>query len=519
VGHYQPETVCDLQALIARATACGIDSNALSQALDGYYRRSVIRTNDGQDPTRWQYGMYAVVVLLVQRSAQLIGSPGRSVEVLPYVVRYQISANKPLEQNSSVHPAFHVHALSPALLAMTSGFAAAVTLKQVVILGGGSLGSKVGLHLGRAGCGNVTFVDKESMSPHNLARHALLQLHIDGVPQHKGHRMKAAFEELSHRRTRAFDADVVQVLTDPAQFKAVIPEEATVIVEATASLKVLAAETISSPLNGSAARLVRIAMFGQGRCAFMLLEAPGRLCRVDDLTAALFEHCRFDARLRAQIIGENTDSTRVFVGDNCRSLTSPMSDSTVSRAASLVGLQLERWLVDGMPEEDRLCVGMADTTGIGMSWESVTLGPTRVLDVAEDGGWQVRVLHPVVQAIDRDVRQWLPKETGGALLGRISYQTRTITIAGMIDPPIDSIRERARFVLGTKDLIGSLRDANRDSVGHLAFVGTWHSHPNGGQHSGIDRETLRHIAEDAGGLPAVSLVWTPTGLTCAVERW
>jgi proteasome lid subunit RPN8/RPN11 len=61
--------------------------------------------------------------------------------------------------------------------------------------------------------------------------------------------------------------------------------------------------------------------------------------------------------------------------------------------------------------------------------------------------------------------------------------------------------------------------SNATSLGYLAFIGIWHSHPEGGAHSGIDRNTLRGIAEDAGGLPAVSLVWTPTGLTCVVDRW
>ena len=79
------------------------------------------------------------------------------------------------------------------------------------------------------------------------------------------------------------------------------------------------------------------------------------------------------------------------------------------------------------------------------------------------------------------------------------------------------MREAARFVLGTNGLVQNLRAANAASLGYLAFIGTWHSHPKGGPHSGIDRNTLRGIAEDAGGLPAVSLVWTPTGLTCAVD--
>ena len=185
----------------------------------------------------------------------------------------------------------------------------------------------------------------------------------------------------------------------------------------------------------------------------------------------------------------------------------------------MVGLQLERWLVNGLPVEARLCVGVADASSVGMSWTSKALGPTTVLDVVDDGGWKIRVLHPVVQAIHADAIHWSPKETGGALLGRISHENRTITIAGIVNAPPDSIREPARFVLGTDGLVQGLREAHGNSVGYLAFIGTWHSHPQGGPHSGIDRETLRNIAENAGGLPAVSLVWKPTGFTCAVDRW
>lgn len=517
VGQYQPETVFDLTTLLARAAELGIDNTALAQSLDGYYSRSIL--NRLQDPRTWSHGLYAVVVLVVQRPVSLVGSPGRSVEVLPYVVRYEYSAKTPFERNAAAHPAFHAHALSPQLLARTSGLATEDTSKHVVVLGCGSLGSKIALHLGRAGFGDMTFVDNESMSPHNAARHALVERHSVLVPPRKAALMKTAFAELSHLRARAFDVDAIPVLLDSAQFGKIVPEDAALVVDATASLKVLAAQTVSEPLDSSAVRLVRVVMYGQGRCVVVLLEARGRSSRVDDLTAALFERCRSDPALRASIAGDSAEPTRVFVGDNCRSLTSPMSDGTVSRAAALAGMQLERWLVDGPPEEGQLCVGVGDAASVGMSWDSATLGPTTILDVAEDGGWKIRVLRPVVQAIDADVRKWGSKETGGALLGRISYQNRTITIAGMVDAPPDSVREPARFVLGTAGLVQALRDAHGASVGHLTFVGTWHSHPNGGPHSGIDRETLRHIAEDAGGLPAVSLVWTPTGLTCAVARW
>jgi hypothetical protein len=168
----------------------------------------------------------------------------------------------------------------------------------------------------------------------------------------------------------------------------------------------MAAETQSAALNQSPARLARIAMYGQGRCVAVLLEGPGRAGRVDDLTAFLFECCRFVPELRASIAGDTSEPTRIFVGDNCRSLTMPMSDAVVSRSASLAGLQLERWLVGGLPKEATLCAGVSDAEGLGMAWTRASLGPTTVLDVADDGGWNIRILHPVVQAIHADALRW-----------------------------------------------------------------------------------------------------------------
>lgn len=517
VERYQPETVVDLTTLLDRATELGIDRGALAQSLEGYYGRSILDMQ--QDSRDWVHGLYAIVILTVQRPASLVGSPGRSVEVLPYVVRYVLNDQSLLERNATVHPAFHAHALSPELLARTSGIPPAATSRPLVMLGCGSVGSKVAMHLGRAGFGSMTFVDNESISPHNIARHALIERASVLIPPRKSALMKTAFEELSHLQSRAFDADAVTLLVDAERFATTVPQDAALIVDTTASLQVLAAETRSKALDQSPTRLARVVMYGQGRCVAVLLEGPSRAGRVDDLTAFLFECCRFVPELRVSIAGDTSEPTRIFVGDNCRSLTMPMSDAVVSRSASLAGLQLERWLVDGLPKEATLCAGLSDAEGLGMAWSRASLGPTTVLDVSDDGGWSIRILHPVAQAIDADALHWGAVETGGALVGRISFENRTITIAGLVEAPCDSVRKAARFVLGTSGLVQSLRAANAASLGYLAFIGTWHSHPKGGAHSGIDRNTLRSIAEDAGGLPAVSLVWTPTGLTCAVDRW
>src|SRR5690606_6231324 len=260
IERYQPETVFDLTTLLDRAAELGIDRDALSKSLDGYYGYSILDMQ--QDSRGWTHGLYAIVILTVQRPASLVGSPGRSVEVLSYVVRYELNAQSLLERNATVHPAFHAHALSPELLARTSGIPSAATSQPLVMLGCGSVGSKIAMHLGRAGFGSMAFVDNESMSPHNAARHALIERASVLVPPRKASLMKTAFEELSHLQSRAFDADAVSLLVDPAQFATAVPQDAALIVDATASLKVLAAETQSTALDQSPARLVRITMYG-----------------------------------------------------------------------------------------------------------------------------------------------------------------------------------------------------------------------------------------------------------------
>lgn len=518
---YRPETVIDLDSLLARAADHSIDRAVLGRAIEDYRGRSVVSQHGDRahDARTWTHGLYAIVILLVQRPAKLIGGSGRSVECLPYVVHFEVDPRNPFERKSTVHAAYHAHALSPELLARTSGVPPTAINQKLVLLGCGSVGSKIGMHLAKAGFGNTTFVDKEGMSPHNVARHGLTETGSDVLPPNKAGLMKAEFEKLAHAGARAFDADAVKVLGSADRFAEVVPSDTALIVDSTASLHVLAAAVQSAALAGCSARVARALMYSGGRCALLMLEGAHRACRVDDLDALFFEACRSHPGLRASMAGDRDEAVALYVGDNCRSLTMPMSDAVVARAAAPMAMQIERWLTNGLPKSGQLCLGMADASGIGMTWGTFAVGATTVLRAPGDGGWSVRVLPIVADMIDADAERWGDLETGGALVGRISHEARTITIAGLVAAPPDSVRKKALFVLGTQGLVQSLKRAHADSMGHLSFIGTWHSHPQGGGHSGLDRATLKKIAEDAGGRPAVSLVWTPGGLTCEVDRW
>jgi hypothetical protein len=230
--------------------------------------------------------------------------------------------------------------------------------------------------------------------------------------------------------------------------------------------------------------------------------------------AQLFQACRGRDDLRSALGSGSTEASRVFIGDNCASFTMPMSDSTVSRASAMMAMQVERWLVDGIPEHGGLYVGLAQS--IGMQWDTIEVPPPVVLEPSGLGTWQVRVASHLVTQMRADAQKWAPLETGGALLGHVDDFTKTITLAALVDAPPDSQRSESEFKLGIEGLETNLRSTWVDSIGYLRYVGTWHSHPMGGKHSGTDKNTLRRLAVFAAGAPMLSLVLAPEGLHCAV---
>lgn len=514
---YKPDTVTDLESLLVRAEELGINATELRAKLDSHVYQCIFRAPpSGTNAWPWPGDFFVPMLLAVHRPAPLIGTNGRAVEFVPYLIRIPRGVAKPDLANSQVMSAMHSHVLSPMLLARTSGYGGTDINQRLVFLGCGSLGSKVSMHLGRAGFGNCTFVDNDIFQPHNTARHALFKLsQFD-----KAVMMQEAFQHIGHPQARAVSTNILTLLAEkkPEEFEKHFPAEAKLLLDTTASLQVAAAAISSPHLDKHAGRFARGLLYGQGRAAVLLLEGPNRAPRCDDLTAQLFSLCRTEPEIRDAIAGSRSDPTQVFVGDNCRSLTMQMSDSTVSRSASIIAMQVERWLVGGFPGTGWLTVGAASGNEMGMSCRGLKVEAPVVISVAGDGGWSIRVAAAVADAIQRDVQKWGALETGGALLGHIDLNSRTILVADLVDAPPDSTREQAKFILGKDGLEQVLRQANLDSIGYLHFVGTWHSHPLGGSHSNLDRKTLERLASYGEGLPILSLVWTPTGLICAVER-
>jgi len=162
---YGPEDVSNLDELHIRAKLYGMQSE-LHDALS-LLRRSVKNYEAAAS--------YSIAIfLLVRRPYNLIGSSS-PIEICPYVRDIYVGDPFPDGTNSRVSPAGHRSTLTKAPLSHLSGGGNNDT-KPGTLIGAGSLGSKIALHMARAGHAPTVAIDPAIMSPHNAARHALIPI-------------------------------------------------------------------------------------------------------------------------------------------------------------------------------------------------------------------------------------------------------------------------------------------------------------------------------------------------------
>lgn len=99
------------------------------------------------------------------------------------------------------------------------------------------------------------------------------------------------------------------------------------------------------------------------------------------------------------------------------------------------------------------------------------------------GGYQVRLapsaLAEIRGHIRRNDRTLDPRfETGGLLFGERDDATRVIWVSEVAGPPPDSEGSAEEFICGVDGVEEIRVEKRRRGLGSLAFVGTWHTHPN-----------------------------------------
>ncbi len=447
------------------------------------------------------------IALMVRRPLEVIGQ-GSRIEILPYVV--EVSSSEDLSPTSlrQVRLAAHRDTISAKLLSTMAGGAVVTEPPKWTLIGAGSVGSKLAVHLAREGKGPDIVIDSGTIRPHNYGRHGLIpRSRFDALNDFKAEALSHSVRLLGQSSTGYFTdaAWLATTATDDERRKA-WPRGCRLLVDATGSPSVTDALCLPD-VTRSRPRAVETSLFAKGRVAYLAIEGFGLNPNVQDLAAESYRIFAEDAALQKLVFKRGSEL--VPIGQGCSTLTARMSDAALSASIPAMSMKLSKLLQDdGMDEHGEILLGLVDEDLLGQAWRRHKVEP--FVELSGDSGTtpSVRISRRVANQIDETIGSYAGVETGGVLIGRFNETTNSFHVVDIVPPPKDSKFSASLFSLGTDGLTDRLNEYVADSNGTLYPIGTWHNHLSDSPASRTDLATGVQLAFGQ-TFPAVILIKTP----------
>ncbi len=429
------------------------------------------------------------LVLSVKRPVKLIGSH-TDRELLNFVICKQ--RNKRKRERYTVSPEcrvgmlLHIADRSPALLRRLSGSKAILNeAGYIALVGCGSLGSKIGMHLARNGNGPFLCIDHDVFMPHNNARHALIQT----SPGNKAKLLSDAIIDVGSISAEAARKSALKIDFSSSR----------IIIDTTASLSVRSflMDRVDLP------PIISGCLYGRGRYGLLLLEDRSKTSRLSDTWAHLYYRSLTDSSLQTVLF--SAEETSMNIGQSCSSRTMIVDDARVSLMAATMSLRIQAALEDGLPEHGEALL-IEYHENYSLTTHLIPIPECVPINLTTKGDWQVRLSGTVHEEMKRHMLDKSPNETGGVLVGSVFLYARTVVVTGVIPAPLDSVEERDRFVLGIEGLKKAISSIEKKTNGKVTYLGTWHSHLLGGSASPIDEATYQKLLRVRKYEPTICLI-------------
>jgi hypothetical protein len=501
---YMPETVANIDDLLARAEALGC-----REFLKAKLALLQLRFSE----TKMKVPVPLAVVMLARRPYPVIGTDS-VLELCPYIV--ELGGRDDLSKGSAktVRPAMHREDISTALLRRASGDATTDAVPPWTLVGCGSVGSKLAMHMARAGRGPAAIADSAWIFPHNFARHATYPGSTAtkyGLLSSKTGVLASALKSLS-QPTAIYTVDVVSHLTKQGKLDPLASPDTFAVVNTTGSATVR--ETMSAVPEGGRPRTIEACLLGLGRVGIMSVEGPSANPSATDLICESYKAIRDRPAVASHVFG--TTASEVPVGQGCSAATMPLPDSRVSMFSAAFGERFGRLQIEGLPaDKGLLLIGHLRKDGLSQDWFEAPVAP-RII-VKRGGHGEIRISPSVDATIRAEVAKKRRSETGGIIYGRYCDVTDSFHVVGTLPAPPDSKFSRDEFVLGTKGLKSMLANLIDGTGGALYPLGTWHNHLITSGPSGKDMRT-GILLSGLQYFPLLLLIHTPGGYSSvAVE--
>jgi hypothetical protein len=494
VDKYAPETVTNLEELYEQSEAycCREELEKAVSEVDKLIFEASSKAN-----------LPLFIVIAIKRPAVLIGKDS-DIELVAYVL--DVGSNRELEPaDRAVRPVSLREAVAPRLLRRVSGITEDVE-NRYSLIGFGSVGSKIGVHLSRAGFAPRVVVDDKFLRAHNLARHGLLRFQLFTPKAEAAAKIASGLSQ----NTKPYSVNCLPILDGGKELPDLANDRTLGVINSTASLAVREAYSAAT----TNVRGLETCLYADGKIAMLAVEGPNRNPCASDLVQELYFMAANNGELRGILFSDKSSLGQVEIGMGCSSVTMTVDDTEISAPTAAIAGQLLKWQEAGeLPDEAQLLVGKRGDNGMDWVWHRNSVAPYMVVESSDGSGWTARVSSRVIDKMNDEIANHTSVETGGLLLGSVSESRKVITVVDVLPAPPDSVRKSAFFSLGTKGLAGALSEVMARSGDTIYCLGTWHSHLSDSGPSETDYGTAKKIA-DRTPIPQLMLIKTPKRMHC-----
>jgi hypothetical protein len=503
-GQYRPDDVQTFGELLARGAEYGVQKTLTDQLT---WLRQCARGYTLPPE------LYLGLILAVRRPIHLIGSES-NIELICYMAKFaDLAANN--WHDRPVEPAAHNEQLGVSLCRTLSG--AKEFTGSWTLIGAGSLGSKVAMHLTREGMAPRYVVDRGEMRAHNAVRHALSPQPAFLQAMFAGHKASMLCDVIAgfSQESEPLHKDAVGMLRKPSERRRIITKNTTALVNSAASIRVREA-LAAIPYTEMSVPVIETSLYSAGRLGLITVESGDRNPNTADLITEFYRISGGSSQLRDLLFDREAQVSRVGIGDGCASPTMIVSDAKVSAHAAAMAQIVSRELESSSrPDSGDISIGTCGEDEVSLAWSHHRIPPVKVFLARNLHNWTIRLSAAVETAILEDVKRWPDVETGGILMGRISEISRTFYVVDILPAPPDSKRSAGCFTLGVQGVNAALKSYSVRHGWSLYCLGTWHSHLGAASPSSIDKHTANCVAL-ARVAPSLLLIKAPAEYSALV---
>lgn len=408
----------------------------------------------------WQGVRFVPVTFLVRRPRPLAGNPTGVSNIDCVTVVLDGDEN-------IIIPVLNLRPLESEAVRRYAG--SETQLPRSLTVGAGALGSKLVTHLVRVGTTRLDVVDPDLLLEHNLARHDLRRVHV-GLPK-----ASALIDELSRMVLDYEGTAYVSTIEDGLRSGSITPSDYELIIDTSASPGMHFVLSYFDELP----RVFSAFTIPGGALGIACVEGPDRNPRIDELEGFVYSL----ASTRDDISKWLKERFLDYVGiGGCRDITAVIADDVVSLHAA----RFSQLLRTSALQEKAGAVWIHDLEG---SLTRIPVGPSQILEV---DGWSVRVGAWARETIFRMLEEHAPNEVAGYLHGfRDTYRKQLIVVHASVEPLL--VQSPTEVEIDTSQYSNPAEDT-------LEYLGTWHTHPQGGTGtSDKDESTVSRLV----GLPVL----------------